>query len=309
MGLVTGIHSIVFMRIIDPKEISTSDFHGYLLGAVAPRPIAFASTIDKEGVVNLSPFSFFNTFGSNPPILVFSPSRRVRDNTTKHSLENVKEVPEVVINIVNYAIVEQMSLASTEYDKGVNEFVKAGLTPVSSVMVRPPRVKEAPVAFECKVLNIIPVGTEGGAANLVICEIILAHIDESILDENDKIDPFKLDAVARMGGDWYCRANGSALFEIEKPLRTKGIGVDQLPESIRNSTVLTGNNLGRLGNVQKIPTAEEIEEFGKKAEIEDMRIRFKNDEESLVFHLHEYAKGLLETGDVENAWKALLQLK
>ncbi|ERM80633.1 hypothetical protein P872_12515 [Rhodonellum psychrophilum GCM71 = DSM 17998] len=309
MGLVSGIHSTVFMRIIDPKEISTSAFHGYLLGAVAPRPIAFASTIDKDGVVNLSPFSFFNTFGSNPPILVFSPARRVRDNTTKHSLENVKEVPEVVINIVNYAIVEQMSLASTEYDKGVNEFLKSGLTPVPSTMVRPPRVKEAPVAFECKVLDIIAVGTEGGAANLVICEIILAHIDENILDENDKIDPFKLDAVARMGGDWYCRANGSALFEIEKPLRTKGIGVDQIPESIRNSNVLTGNDLGRLGNVENIPTADEIEDFGKKSEIQEMKVRFKNDEESLVFHMHEHAKGLLAAGDVGNAWKALLQLK
>ncbi len=297
------------MKVIDPKKISTGAFHGYLLGAVAPRPIAFASTIDPEGNVNLSPFSFFNVFGSNPPVVVFSPSRRVRDNSTKHSLDNVELVPEVVINIVNFAIVEQMSLASTEYEKGVNEFIKSGLTPEPSTMVKPPRVREAPVAFECRVLDIVKIGEEGGAANLVICEVLLAHIHVEILDENDQIDPFKLDAVARMGGSWYCRANGSALFEIPKPLRNKGIGVDRIPISIKSSSVLTGNNLGRLGNVERLPNSEEIIVFGQNPEIQDIIKRFKNDRESLLLHLHQYAKELIDAGEVDKAWLVLLQTK
>lgn len=295
------------MKIIDPKQLSTSQFHSYLLGAVAPRPIAFASTVDSNGIVNLSPFSFFNVFGSNPPVLIFSPSRRVRDNTTKHSLDNVREVAEVVINIVNFEMVEQMSLASTEYEKGINEFSKSGLTEEPSIMVKPPRVKEAPAAFECKVLDIIPVGEEGGSANLVICEVLLMHLNEEILDENDQIVPNKLDAVARMGGNWYCRASGSSLFEIPKPLRNKGIGVDNIPESIRNSMVLSGNNLGRLGNIESLPGQEEIENFSNSLEIQEMKLRFKNDRESLIFHLHEYAKDVLDAGDIEKAWKILLQ--
>ncbi|CAN5120638.1 flavin reductase family protein [soil metagenome] len=295
------------MKIIDPNKISTGEFHGYLLGAVAPRPIAFASTIDKQGIINLSPFSFFNVFGSNPPVVVFSPSRRVRDNSTKHSLDNVEEVPEVVINIVNYAIVEQMSLTSTEYDKGVNEFVKSGLTPDPSIMVKPPRVKESPVSFECKVLDIIHVGEEGGAANLVVCEIILAHINENILDDKDQIDPFKLDAVARMGGNWYCRANGQALFEIPKPLRNKGIGVDRIPIEIRNSSVLTGNNLGRLGNVERLPNMDEVITFSQSPEVQKINQKFLNDPDKHVLHLHQYAKELIEAGEVDLAWKVLLQ--
>ena len=295
------------MKIIDPKQLSTAQFHSYLLGAVAPRPIAFASTIDLNGKINLSPFSFFNVFGTNPPVLIFSPSRRVRDNTTKHSLENVKEVPEVVINIVNHDMVEQMSLASTEYEKGVNEFIKSGLTEEASVLVKPPRVKEAPVAFECKVMDIIPVGDGGGSANLVICEVILMHIREEILDENEQIDPHKLDSVARMGGNWYCRASGTSLFEIPKPIRNKGIGVDNIPESIKNSIVLTGNNLGRLGNIEALPSHEEIEKYALSEKIQEMKLRFRNDHESFVFHLHDYAKQVLETGDIETAWKILLQ--
>lgn len=293
--------------IIDPKNISPAAFQAYLQGAVAPRPIAFASTIDAEGQVNLSPFSFFNVFSSNPPILVFSPSRRVRDNTTKHTLENVQEVKEVVINIVDFAMVEQMSLSSTEYDKGINEFTKAGLTEEPSEKVQPPRVKEAPVAFECVVKDIISLGDQGGAGNLIICEVILARVDDAILDADGKIDPFKLDAVARMGGDWYCRANGSALFEIPKPLRTKGIGVDQIPDQIKNSLVLTGNNLGRLGNVEALPSKFEILEYGDRPEIVEMKIRYQNDPESMVYFLHEHAKSLLEEGLVMDAWKVLLQ--
>jgi flavin reductase (DIM6/NTAB) family NADH-FMN oxidoreductase RutF len=295
------------MKIIDPKEVSTAEFHSYMLGAIAPRPIAFASTVDKQGNVNLSPFSFFNAFGSNPPVVIFSPARRVRDNSTKHSLENVQEVPEVVINIVNYPMVEQMSLASTEYEKGVNEFLKAGFTEEKSVMVKPPRVKEAPVAFECKVLQVLPVGEGGGAANLVICEIVLAHINENILDDAGKIDPFKLDPVARMGGDWYCRATGQSLFEIEKPLRNRGIGVDSIPEEIRNSEVLTGNNLGRLGNVEALPSEAEVEAFAEEPQVQEIKVRFRNDQESFQFYLHKLAQELIEKGNTNDAWKVLLQ--
>jgi flavin reductase (DIM6/NTAB) family NADH-FMN oxidoreductase RutF len=281
---------------IDPKEVSVARMHGYLLGAVAPRPVAFASTIDKQGNVNLSPFSFFNCFGANPPILIFSPARRGRDNTTKHSFENVLEVPEVVINIVNYAMVEQMSLASTEYDKGVNEFIKSGLTPVVSDLVKPPRVGESPASFECKVLEVKSMGSEGGAGNLVICEVIKAHLSENILDDMGNIDPFRLDAVARMGGNWYCRAQGDALFEIPKPLATKGIGIDQLPESIRLSQVLTGNELARLANVEAIP-----EKSALPANLQEELLTIQTIEER-----HTFAKSLLKNGNLSEAWQVLL---
>jgi len=288
------------IKTISPKEVSVAEFHGILLSAVAPRPIAFVSTIDAEGNINLSPFSFFNTFGANPPILIFSPARRVRDNTTKHTLENVREVPEAVVNIVNYAMVEQTSLASTEYDKGINEFVKAGFTQVPSVLVKPPRVGESPVAFECKVLQIIETGSEGGAGNLVICEILLAHIKEEVLDEKGKIDTRKMDLVARMGAEWYCRASGDALFEIPKPLLTKGIGIDQLPETVRNSPVLTGNNLGRLANVEALPKLEEIRNY-HNADLENL----KKNGNSLV-EKHKLAQKYLEQGKTQEAWLILL---
>jgi flavin reductase (DIM6/NTAB) family NADH-FMN oxidoreductase RutF len=269
---------------IDPKEVSTGVLHSYLLGAIAPRPIAFASTIDKEGKVNLSPFSFFNVFGANPPILIFSPARRGRDNTVKHSYENVLEVPEVTINIVDYAMVQQMSLASTEYPKGVNEFVKAGLTEIASEKVKPPRVADAPASFECKVLQVIPTGIEGGAGNLIICEVVLVHIANRVLDANGKIDPFKLDAVARMGGDWYCRANGDALFTVPKPLEKIGIGIDQLPDEIRLSKVLTGNELAMLANIEALPLAKQ----------------FSSDT-----NIHLQVKGLLEKQLIAEAWGLL----
>jgi flavin reductase (DIM6/NTAB) family NADH-FMN oxidoreductase RutF len=243
--------------------------------------------------VNLSPFSFFNLFSTKPPILIFSPARRVRDNTTKHTLENALAVPEVVINIVNYAIVEQASLASTEYDKNVNEFVKAGLTPMPSELVKPPRVAESPVSFECKVQQVIPMGTEGGAGNLILCEVLLMHINEAVLDEKGAISPFKIDLVARMGGDWYARANGEALFEIPKPLTTKGIGIDQLPTAIRQSAVLTGNNLARLANIEKLPTLESLATVA-------VPVVSPADK-------HLKAKELLETGKLLEAWKVLLQ--
>lgn len=294
------------IKTISPKDVSVADFHSYFLSAVAPRPIAFASTIDKDGNINLSPFSFFNAFGANPPILIFSPARRVRDNTTKHTLENVKEVGEVVINIVNYAMVEQTSLASTEYDKGVNEFVKAGFTQVPSTLVKPPRVGESPVAFECKVLQIIETGTGGGAGNLIICEVVLAHIKEDILDEKGKIDTRKIDLVGRMGGEWYCRANGDALFEIPKPLLTKGIGIDQLPSFIKNSSVLTGNNLGRLANVEQLPSDDEIQNFD---DVDTKHIMNTVSTSGLQNALHKHAQKLLEQGKIREAWLTLMQQK
>ena len=240
------------MKTIDPKAVSTAALHGYMLGAVTPRPIAFASTIDAEGKVNLSPFSFFNVFSANPPIMIFSPARRGRDNTTKHTYENVLQVKQVVINIVNYDIVQQMSLSSTEYGKGVNEFEKAGLTPLASQTIKPPRVAESPVQFECKVNEVVSLGTQGGAGNLVICEVLKMHIDESILDVNGNIDPIKLDAVSRMGGNWYGRAK-EGMFEVPKPLSTLGIGFDQLPKAVYSSKFLTGNDLAMLANVQMLP--------------------------------------------------------
>lgn len=289
------------MKTVNPKEVSTVEFHQILLGAVAPRPIAFASTIDAQGNVNLSPFSFYNAFGANPPILIFSPARRVRDNTTKHTLENVREVPEVVINAVNFSMVEQMSLASTEYDKGVNEFVKAGLTEVPSSLVKPPRVLESPVSFECKVLQIIETGTEGGAGNLIVCEVVLAHIHESVLNDKGGIDVRKIDLVARLGGDWYCRASG-ALFEVEKPLVKKGIGIDQIPEAIRLSNVLTGNDLGKLGNVETLPTEAELEAFKNSAEMQTVQ------QELQSLDVHTLAKQYLAQNKVALAWKILLAI-
>jgi len=275
---------------IDPKEISAPKLQGYLQGAIAPRPIAFASTIDRSGHVNLSPFSFFNMFSTKPPILVFSPSRRVRDNTTKHTLENVKEVAEVVINIVSYAMVEQSSLASCEYPKGVNEFVKAGLTELPSARVKPPRVAESPASFECKVNQVISLGDEGGAGNLIVCEVLLAHFKSEILDEQGHVDPQRLDAVARMGGDFYCRAQGDNIFAVPKPNTKLGIGFDQLPENVRNSKILSGNDLGRLANIEKLPEVARPQNGNKD-----------------ISSLHRQAKQLLAEGKVEEAWRVLLE--
>lgn len=284
------------MITIDPKETPQPKFHSYLLGAVAPRPIAFASTMDRQGNVNLSPFSFFNCFGSNPPVLVFSPSRRGRDKTHKHTYENVKEVPEVVIHIVTYDIVEQASLTSCDFPKGVNEFVKAGFTPVPSVKVRPPRVGESPVAMECKVLNVVELGDGGGSGNLVICEVLLMHIKEEILDASGRIDPVKLDAVARMGGDNYLRAMPPNIFTVPKPNEKIGIGFDQLPPGIRESTVLTGNDLARLANVEAIPV-QTVVPSGE--EFEKARSGGKDG-------IHQLARKYLREGNVTGAWAVLL---
>ncbi|WP_339885959.1 flavin reductase family protein [Polaribacter vadi] len=284
------------MLSIDPKEISTGKLHGYLLGAIAPRPIAFASTIDEDGNPNLSPFSFFNVFGSNPPTLIFSPARRVRDNTIKHTLENVLATKEVVINVVNYDIVQQMSLSSTEYAKGVNEFEKAGFTMLKSDKIKPFRVAESPVQFECKVKDVIFTGDEGGAGNLIICEVVKMHVSEAVLDENGAIDQHKIDLVARAGGSYYTRAK-DGFFEIDKPISTLGMGVDQIPTEIRNSTILTGNNLGMLGNVEQLPSDETVDNFAKE------HPQFIGLETTKK---HTFAQDFLSKNDVESAWKVLL---
>lgn len=283
-----------------PDQLETRILHGYLLGAVGPRPIAFASTVDAGGRPNLAPFSFFNVFSANPPVLIFSPARRVRDNTTKHTLENVGETGEVVINVVTYPMVQQMSLASTEYDRGVNEFEKAGFTMVPSDRVVPYRVGEAPIQFECRVTKVEPLGREGGAGNLIFAEVLKMHIRRSVLDEKGGIDPLKLDLVARMGGDWYTRA-APGLFEVPKPLASKGIGVDAIPGPIRMSPVLTGNDLGLLGNVEEVPGSEEVRLFVEaNGEIRELLKRADARE------IHSHAQRLLEGKEVAAAWKVLL---
>jgi len=287
-----------------PDSVSTAELHQLLLTAIAPRPIAFASTVDADGRVNLSPFSFFNVFGANPPIVIFSPARRVRDNTPKHTLENVIAVPEVVINIVNYSMVEQMSLSSTEYARGVNEFTKAGFTEVASSKVRPPRVGEAPVALECTVEQVIPTGQEGGAGNLVIARVVAIHIRPEYLDEQGRLDTRKLDLVARMGGNWYCRANGDALFEIPKPLQAHGIGIDQLPANVRDSAILTGNNLGRLGNLPLLPHPDVVAAYAAEHPEWVALLRNMSPAERTE-QLHHYAQALIEKGEASAALLAL----
>lgn len=288
------------MTSFEPKDISTGKLHSYLLSAVAPRPIAFASTLDKAGNPNLSPFSFFNVFSANPPILIFSPARRVRDNTTKHTLENVLETKEVVINVVNFDIVHQMSLSSTEYPESVNEFEKAGLNMLKSDLVKPFRVAESPVQFECKVKEIVGLGDEGGAGNLVICEVLKMHIDDEVLDSDGHIIQEKLDLVARAGGSYYSRAR-NGFFEIPKPLSKLGIGVDSFPDYIRNSMILTGNDLGMLGNVEALPTEEAVKEFVVSVSERYPDISSKSHREK-----HKLAHNYLSFGDIESAWKILL---
>lgn len=285
---------------IDPKTISPAKLQAYLQGAVAPRPIAFASTIDALGNPNLSPFSFFNVFSSNPPILIFSPSRRVRDNSTKHTLQNAQVVSEVVINVVNFDMVQQMSLSSTEYPDGVNEFEKAGFTQVESHIVKPFRVGEAPVQFECKVNQIIALGDQGGGGNLVICEVLKIHINQKVLDQDGNIDQQKIDLVARMGGNWYSRAN-QGLFEVPKPLATLGIGVDAIPDFIKDSPIFNGNDLGKLGNVESLPTSDEINIFVNQNF--EVKAVLSSDDEDKIQHK---AKEFLQKDEPILAWKVLL---
>lgn len=289
--------------IIDLNEMKPAERQYYLQHVVAPRPICFAATVDKEGKVNLSPFSFFNLFSSNPPIVVFSPSRKVRDNTVKHTLENVLEVPEVVISMVTYDMVQQVSLASCEFPKGVNEFAKAGFTEIPATLVKPPLVKESLVNMECKVVEVKPLGTEGGAGNLVICEVLRMHIDDTLLDENKKLDQRMINHVARLGGDWYCVVNEQNLFQVEKPNTQLGIGVDALPSIIRNSSLLTGNELGQLGNVHTLPT---IDPAFDDDHLKQIIQYYSLNPEEMEKELHRYAKKLLAAGKVQEAWQILL---
>lgn len=288
------------MTSFEPKDLTVEKLHGLLLSSVAPRPIAFASTIDSDGNPNLSPFSFFNVFSANPPILIFSPARRVKGNTIKHTLDNAEQTKEVVINVVNYDIVQQMSLSSTEYPEGVNEFEKAGLTMLKSEIVKPFRVAESPVQFECKVNDIIKLGTEGGAGNLIICEVVKLHIANEILKDDGTINQEELDLVARAGGSYYSRAK-KGFFEIPKPLSTQGIGVDSFPDHIKNSMILTGNDLGMLGNVEALPTQDEVKLF-----INDLEERYPKIKDASRREKHKKAQNFLSFGDVESAWKLLL---
>jgi flavin reductase (DIM6/NTAB) family NADH-FMN oxidoreductase RutF len=293
------------MLSIDPATIPVPKLHNYLLGAVGPRPIAFASTVDAKGVPNLAPFSFFNVFSANPPVMIFSPARSGRTNTNKDTYNNVKAVPEVVINIVTHKMVHQMSLTSSPYEPGVDEFIKAGFTKLKSETVRPFRVAESPVQFECKVTEVKELGDQGGAGNLIFCLITRIHIDESYLNADQKIDQQKIDLVARMGDNWYCRANGSALFEIDKPITTCGIGFDNLPKDVRNSGILTGNELGQLANVLALPDETAVNEY-KLLELADLFMKFEKNQAELERSLHQRAKALLKTNDVDGAWKTLL---
>ena len=293
------------MLEINPKDLSTKDLHGYLLSSVGPRPIALVSTIDNEGRPNLSPFSFFNIFSANPPIAIFSPARRVRNNTTKHTLQNATSTKEAVINVVSYPIVEQTSLSSTEYKEGVNEFIKSGLTPVESIQVKPYRVKESPVQMECIVKDIISLGEEGGAGNLVVCEIVKMHISENILNEHHQIDPNKIDLVGRMGGNWYCRTSKTSLFEVQKPNSKIGIGYDQLPQQIRNSHILSGNDLAKLANVESLPSVEDVEKFKENKDLVKI-LKSSVDEKQTRENLHYHCKKLLQENKVLDAWSTLL---
>lgn len=291
----------------DPSTLDTSQVHKILLTAVAPRPIAFASTIDTKGNINLSPFSFFNVFSANPPIMIFSPARRVKDNTTKHTLENVKEVKEVVINVVNFPMVEQMSLSSTEYDKEVNEFVKTGLTQIPSVKIKPPRVAESPVSFECIVNDIVELGDQGGAGNLIIARVVYIHINNEYLDQAGNLDTKKLDLVARLGGSWYTRVTEESLFEIPKPNATKGIGIDQLPKHVFDTAILSKNQIARLGNVEKIPTNKELVQSKASKEVKNaLQIL---DRKKQVENIHLCVKFHIENNDIELALKTLFSLK
>jgi flavin reductase (DIM6/NTAB) family NADH-FMN oxidoreductase RutF len=291
--------------ILDLKDLTPPQKQNYLQHAIAPRPICFASTIDKNGNVNLSPFSFFNLFSTNPPIVIFSPSRRVRDNTTKHTLQNVHEVPEVVINIVDYDMVYQASLASCEFPKEVNEFVKAGFTAEPATLVQPPMVKESKVKLECRVNEIKYLGTEGGAGNLVLCEVLRMHIADELLNENKMIDQRKLHHVARLGGDWYCKVDESNLFQVEKPNTKLGIGIDALPASIKNSKILTGNNLAQLGNVHEMPV---IDPAFEDNQLKNIFQYYAANPAEMEAELHTYAKQLLDEGRVQEAWQILLAL-
>lgn len=293
------------MLTIDPKELPVPKLHSYLLGAIGPRPIAFASTVDENGVNNLSPFSFFNVFSAAPPILIFSPARNGRTNTTKDTYNNVKVIPEVVINIVNIEILHQASLSSAPFSSEVDEFTKAGLTPIPSDLIRPMRVKESPVQFECKVIEVKELGDQGGAGNLVFCEVVKIHINESVLADDGSIDQLKINLVARMGGNWYCHANEKSMFQIVKPITKVGIGFDQLPDDIKSSPVLTGNDLAQLSSVEELPNETDVNDY-KLLELSELFITYEDNAKALELALHQRAKDLIAHDDIEGAWMTLL---
>ncbi len=280
-------------KLFDTEVITQHELHRLILGGIAPRPIALASTLDENGIPNLSPFSFFNAFGVNPSTIIFSPARRSRNNTTKDTFENLKKIPEVCINAVTYSMVEQVSLASAEFDKSTNEFEKAGFTMIESLKIKPFRVKESPINWECKVRDIIETGTGGGAANLIICEVVAVHVDEDILKSDSMIDTEKVDLVGRMGGEYYVRANGNALFEVAKPLNKPVIGIDLLPQHIRNSEVLSGNDLGMLGSLESIPSVEEINSALMIPEIYELSKNVNLSTKEKQRRLHKIIKNLL----------------
>ena len=293
------------MLTIDLIEMGLPKAHHYLLGAVGPRPICFASTMDENGTPNLAPFSFFNVFSSNPPVAVFSPSRSGRTGAHKDTYNNVKKVDEVVINLVDYAMVEQMSLASSPYAPQVDEFIKSGLTPIPSETIKPYRVKESPVQLECKVIEVKELGENGGAGNLIICKILKMHVAKHILDDKQMIDQEKIDLVARMGGDWYCRTDKNSMFEIKKPITTRGIGFDKMPQEVLDSPILTGNDLGKLGGIESLPDETAVNDF-KLVELSDLFIALEDDAKSLEIELHKKAKTFLNDNNLDAAWKTLL---
>lgn len=293
------------MLSLNPKDLPIQKLHGYLLGAVGPRPIAFASTIDESGQANLAPFSFFNVFSANPPIMIFSPARSGRTNETKDTYKNVKKIKEVVINIVDYNMVQQMSLASSPYSPNEDEFVKAGFTKIDSETIRPYRVAESPVQFECKVNDVIELGNEGGSGNLVICEVTKIHIKEDLIGEDGKIDQHKIDLVSRMGGNWYCRADQNSMFEITKPITTRGIGMDNIPADILNSNILTGNDLGQLGGIEVLPNETDVNEH-KLIELSDLFVELEDNQVELEIELHKLAQQQLKENKLEEAWRTLL---
>ena len=287
------------------NNLNAIEAQNFLQNAIVPRPICFASTIDKSGNVNLSPFSFFNLFSTHPPVIVFSPSRRARDNSTKHTLENILEVPEVAVNIVSYDMVQQASLSSCEFPKETDEFLKAGFTKEPSQIIKPPRVLQSPVQMECKVLEVKPLGSEGGAGNLVIAEVMIMHINKNILDDEGKIDQRKMDVVARLGSNWYARINKENIFEVEKPNRNIGIGIDALPLNIRDSPILSGNNLGMLANINEMPL---VDIFFQDEKLKQIFQYYSTNPEEMEIELHRYAKELLDNGKVKEAWQVLLTL-
>lgn len=293
------------MLTIDPIELGNPKAHHYLLSAVGPRPICFASTIDSKGNRNLAPFSFFNVFSSNPPVAIFSPARSGRTGKQKDTYNNVKQVPEVVINLVNYNMVEQMSLSSSPYQPNVDEFIKSGFTPIASETIRPYRVKESPVQMECDVFNIMELGENGGAGNLIMCKIKKIHIQDDILDNNNMIDQHKIDLVSRMGGNWYCRSDKNSMFEITKPITTCGIGFDNIPDEILNSSILSGNDLGKLGGIEQLPNETEVNEY-KLTDLSELFIEYEDNQKQLELILHQKAKSMLNKDLLEDAWKTLL---